>query len=571
MTAVLTRRGTEVEAIDLFCGFGGSSQGIHKAGATVRVAANHNPLAIENHAANYPDVDHRRADLSNPDAADYIDPQDLPYARFLWASPSCKHHSPANAQKIYSEGPGASLDTDVEEAFANSERSRVTMLCPLRYAAKHRPEIVVVENVVECAKWGPGRDGSTFRWWLHEWELLGYEYECLFLNSQFFPPCPQSRDRMYVVIWRKGNTRPDLDYRPVAICTSDRCSGAQIRAVQTWKRRTASWPIERWGKYKAQYTYNCPDCDEVVEPVAFPAASAIDWTRLGPKIGERPGLGMKALADKTVERIRRGMGKFAGGPPIVIPAKAVWGSDRPVNWPLTTQTGQQDKALCTTGITLPVAGNTHERPGQIRSKSLSDTTFTQHTTLAFGFAHSPFMTEMRGGGSVLYGQHGVSDPLHTVTAGGNHHGIVSPAMFAKFNGGPEDTAWHHMGDTLNTITARDTTGLVVLPWVEQYQSDPVRITEQLATVMTHARLAYAAAPNGELDPVSDEDLLSVHFRMLDPDPELRRAMAFEEDYMLIGNKTEMTAGLGNAVTPVVATWITGQALATLGAEISQAA
>ena len=39
------------------------------------------------------------------------------------------------------------------------------MSCVLRYADKHKPEIIVVENVVEVTLWGPGRDGSTFAWW----------------------------------------------------------------------------------------------------------------------------------------------------------------------------------------------------------------------------------------------------------------------------------------------------------------------------------------------------------------------------------------------------------------------
>jgi site-specific DNA-adenine methylase len=57
--------------------------------------------------------------------------------------------------------------------------------------------------------------------------------------------------------------------------------------------------------------------------------------------------------------------------------------------------------------------------------------------------------------------------------------------------------------------------------------------------------------------------LTPHSRMLQPDPELRRAMAFRDDYILIGNKSQMTAGLGNAVTPPVASWITERCLATL--------
>ena len=61
-------------------------------------------------------------------------------------------------------------------------------------------------------------------------------------------------------------------------------------------------------------------------------------------------------------------------------------------------------------------------------------------------------------------------------------------------------------------------------------------------------------------------LRSVRFRMLEPDPELRRAMAFEEDFVLLGNKSQVTAGLGNAVTPPVATWLIERCLRTLRSE-----
>lgn len=70
MTALIDRIGAEVDAIDVFCGYGGSSQGIHAAGATVRAAANHSALAIECHAANFPDVEHWQCDM-----VDANDPQ----------------------------------------------------------------------------------------------------------------------------------------------------------------------------------------------------------------------------------------------------------------------------------------------------------------------------------------------------------------------------------------------------------------------------------------------------------------------------------------------------------------
>ncbi|MHB1712509.1 MAG: DNA cytosine methyltransferase [Acidimicrobiales bacterium] len=633
---LVSRQGTTVDAVDLFCGYGGTSGAVRAAGAVIKVAANHSKIAIECHAANFPGVDHRRADLSDPDSADYVDPADLPAATLLVASPSCKFHSLANAKKVYARGPQASFfDEDFDEvAYANSERSRVTMLCPLRYAAKHRPELVVVENVVEAAKWGPNRDGSTFRWWLAEWEKLGYDHEALFFNSMFFPPCPQSRDRMYVVCWRRGNRRPDLDYRPRAQCTSDNCQGAIVDAVQTWKERTAAWPLARWGKYGKQYTYTCPVCHARVYPVAWPAYSAIDWADLGPRLCERDSLGMTPLAPATIERIRRGVTKFRGGPSLLIPTKATWGIDRPVTGPFPTQTSAGERGLVTEGAVVPLrtngvaagpgdsmrtvvagnvghavvgrpfvvknngalceakyracpvtdplgaltvapaqqlaidgvtvvaAGHTFERPGSAcRTRHLAEPLFTQHGTEALGFAHSPFVATLRGGGSID-GQAAVVDALGTISAGGLHHGLTSPALFEKLCGGPADTAWHAMSDPLNTVTARDIHGMIVLPWLEQWRSDPVAITEQLATVMSHLGHSLVSM-EADLDPVTDEELGAIRFRMLSPDPELSRAMAFSDDYILLGNKTQVTSGLGNAVTPPVATWITRQCLATL--------
>jgi len=63
MAATISHRGTIVDAIDFYCGYGGSAQGIKAAGAEIRAAANHNQLAIDCHAANFPEVDHYRADL----------------------------------------------------------------------------------------------------------------------------------------------------------------------------------------------------------------------------------------------------------------------------------------------------------------------------------------------------------------------------------------------------------------------------------------------------------------------------------------------------------------------------
>ena len=84
-------------------------------------------------------------------------------------------------------------------------------------------------------------------------------------------------------------------------------------------------------------------------------------------------------------------------------------------------------------------------------------------------------------------------------------------------------------------------------------------------MMSEIRDALDSTQELSLDQITEEDLMNTRFRMLEPHPELRRAMAFDDDYILLGNKTQMTSGLGNAVTPPVADWITGRCLATLGA------
>lgn len=46
----------EITVTDLFCGAGGSSIGAEKAGARLRMAANHWRMAIDTHNTNFPDT-----------------------------------------------------------------------------------------------------------------------------------------------------------------------------------------------------------------------------------------------------------------------------------------------------------------------------------------------------------------------------------------------------------------------------------------------------------------------------------------------------------------------------------
>lgn len=462
---------------DLFCGAGGSSTGaISVPGLTVRMAANHARHAVDTHQANHPDADHDCADLSQ------VDPRRYPATDILWASPECTNHSIAKGRRrghgAHSDGLFAESGTD-EAAI----RSRATMHDVPRFAEAHRYRAIIVENVVDAYWWGPEQaPGAAFSAWLATLHAWGYEHRIVWMNSMhaaaYGPAAPQSRDRMYVVLWRTGERAPDFDKwtRPHAECPVH----GRIRAMQAFKR-----PDRRWGRYgsRAQYVWRCPrtECrNTVVEPAVRPAAEVIDWSLPAQAIGERK----RPLAKDTMRRIRAGFTAFAQ--PLAVPVE---GRDTkraaPVSAPLHTVTTRNE-----TDIALP-----------------------------------PYMVELRGGSS---SHRAITAPLATVTAGGNHHGIVTaPNLIVPYYG--NGTA-RPAAAPLPTITTRDRHGALYG-----------------GTVST---------------------LEECGFRMLEP-AEYARAMAFPDDYRLLANdKRTRVLMLGNAVTPpaardlvaMVTESITGQGL-----------
>lgn len=251
---------------DLFCGAGGSSTGaIAVPGVTVRIASNHWDLAVETHNTNHPGADHLCADLAA------VDPRRFPRTDLLWASPECTNHSVARGRKRADTQPDLFGEVLPDAA---AERSRATMWDVPRFAEVHRYQAVVVENVVDAWHWEP------FRAWLMAMDSLGYDHHVVFLNSMhaqaFGPGAPQSRDRMYVVFWRKGNQRPGIERvtAPTAVCPMH----GDVRARQVFKRADRT----PWGRYRQQYVYTCSTrgCHQIVEPHYRPAAEIIDWRNL---------------------------------------------------------------------------------------------------------------------------------------------------------------------------------------------------------------------------------------------------------------------------------------------------
>lgn len=580
-------------AVDLFSGFGGLTQGIVEAGFTAITAANHNAYKVEVHEANHPEVEHWIADLANPDAADYHSARDLPPADLVCAGVSCVNHSQSNTQRAYERG--ANLfemeDPDYEARVTRSERDRATANCVLHYAAKHHPRVILVECTTELASWGkliPGRrkvgDGSTYRWWLKQFELLGYRYRVLYLNSMFFD-LSQSRDRGYWVFWKKEIPAPDLDHRPPSWCSH--CDKI-VEAVWTWKTGVPPTGSVRYGK---QYNYRCPACRGEVVPPFRPSLDVIDLSDLGKRIGDRD----RPLAPATMARAERCRQRFAEFPAVLMPAKAVRGSERHPWQPMATQTSQQETAVLSTGALMAAAGNSYERPGSnCRTRDFSQPLPSQTATNSMGVLTPPlgmaidnFQGAARGvddplptqGGSetmalissgvvpfrknTLPTPHG--EPMPTVTSD-QIPGLLTAAGTIKNNGDIGEAKYrsHPLSDPLGTLTAGPTQSVLFSGWFKQNGSTgtetaPHPLSDPLGTLTSRDTSAPLTTEwHAALQDIALEDC---YFRMMFPH-EIGRGCGFDVsfgDYQgtfkVWGKPRDQVDGYGNAVSPSVGRWI----------------
>jgi len=415
-------------------------------------------------------------------------------------------------------------------------------------------------------------------------ELLGYRHEIVWLNSMHAQggglPAPQSRDRMYVVFWRKDlatakSPRPRLERwtRPLAVCAEH----GEIRAVQAFKK------AEPWGRYRAQYVYRCPKCAVAVEPAWLPAASAIDWSLRGERIGDRK----KPLAEKTRLRIEKGIERYwkplivaaagntydgittgssylrarpvddvlptqhtTGGEGIAVPPLMVRGEGntvpaKPATDPIGAITAAGSQFVAVPPLLVPVEG----REGKVAASAM-DAMRTQSTR-----AETAIVVPLRNHGVAKSAAH----PIDTVAANGNHHALIMTNNHANRSRPVDEalptvtTATTHalvmrnnqggaemstpVGEPLRTLTTGGHQSLLV-PY---YGTGTASTTaDPVGTLTTADRYGLAEGLSLDVD--------DVEFRMLEPD-EIKRGMAFPDEYVLLGSKREQVKQSGNAVTP----------------------
>lgn len=599
-------------AVDLFSGFGGLTQGIAHAGFDVITAANHNEYKVKVHEANHPTTEHWIADLVDTESPAYHSVRELPAGDLLTAGVSCTNHSPANTKKAYEQG--LSLfdleDPDYEARVTRSERDRATANCVLAYAAQHHPRLILVECTTELYSWGqlvPGKrkvgDGSTYRWWLKQFDLLGYNHKVLYLNSMFFG-VGQSRDRGYWVFWDKKLPTPDLNHRPESWC--DHCQRI-VEAVWSWKTGVPPTGSVRYGK---QYNYRCPSCHTEVIPPFTPSLEALDLSNLGTRIGEmkvkeirdkKTGETYRApLARATMARAERCRQRFAEFPAVMVPASSQLGAE---HHPWRPSADQEGSAVVSTGAVMAAAGNTFEWPGSVcRTRDFSQPLPSQTSTNGNGLLTPPiamaidnFQGAARGVDEPLPTQGG-SETMALISAGvlpyrrhttPTTHGEAMPTVTAdqipglltaagtiKNNGAIDEAKYraHPVSDPLGAITSEPTQALLFSGWYKQNGSTgtetaPHPVTDPFGTLTSRDTTALLMAE--WRDALEDLRLEDCFFRMM-YDHEIGRGCGFDVDFagyqgtfQVWGSASDRVDGYGNAVSPQVGWWISNRLRAVL--------
>ena len=174
--------------VDLFCGAGGVTTGVETAMvdgnkiAKVIACVNHDPLAIESHESNHPDVLHFSEDIktvSMEALSSHVNKMKALYpdARLiLWASLECTNYSKAKG--------GMPRDAD----------SRTLANHLFRYFSIDF-DIIFIENVEEFMSWGPldnngkpmkRHNGNDYIKWIETMKSYGFQYDYKLLNSADF-------------------------------------------------------------------------------------------------------------------------------------------------------------------------------------------------------------------------------------------------------------------------------------------------------------------------------------------------------------------------------------------------
>lgn len=441
---------------------------------------------------------------------------------------------------------------------------RILPWAVFKHAKEILPDVIIMENVEEIQQWGPldkngypikERQGEEYKKFITAMKSLGYIFESRELVAADYG-APTTRKRWYAVFRRDG--------KPIV------------------------WP---------QPTHNKDGSNGLKKWV--PVSTVLDFEDLGKSIFGRK----KPLADKTMNRIARGLKKF------------VFECDEPfvidVSKPITATNLYTGK---TTDDLRPYLVQVNHGGDNFRGQDIDEPMPTITSKHGFGKVTPcvvPFIDKSYGGNYKGFGS-SCNEPAHTITTV-DHNRMVAPMLIQYHSETTKDEVrGQKVSDPIQTIDTsnryalvssfiskfyKSGTGQSVLEplhtittsaghfgqvniltveknklleygideetaqkctWVSQFiveyygQGTGQSVNEPLHTIVTKDRFALITVLGNEYV------ILDIFLRMLTPE-ELKQAQGFPRDYILDFSidgkpysKAKQVARIGNSVVPIMA-------------------
>lgn len=544
-----------INTVDLFCGAGGATTGLEMAlermGLRHRgIAINHWRVAVDTMAANHPDVETRQMSVEEAVPADLV-PGGV--VDFLWASPSCTHHSRAKGGKPRSN----QLRAQPELVLTWLDQLFVRRLC--------------IENVPEFVEWGPlsasGRPierlkGACFRAWVAAIEARNYRVEWRVLNCADYGDAT-TRRRFFLQAVRRGCGRIVW---PEPTHAEDPQTDLWGRTPQRWRGIRECLDLSDTGR--SIFNRRTPLAENTLRRVFvglrkfcgldfqmdFLGADGGDEARLRPldaPLATQPAGGNRtALVRSFIVRQNRGcFAEDADRPLSSQQASTVHhavcqpvvvdhfrnGEARPATEPIGSQTTHERYSVVQAfAVDMSHPGDKADE-GRVSpcSKPLKTATARNNTAAAF------IVTEQAGNAP-----RSADDPIRAQTAVRKDY-VVRPLVIGQQSGAecrPADEPCPTIA-TAGAVRAITPVPVAVVDMSRPAGHDSGHITpadRPIRTVTTFDNL------QGVFLMTEDGTVIDVRMRMLKP-AELAAAHSFPADYKLTGNRTDQVRQIGNSV------------------------
>ncbi|WP_252959011.1 DNA cytosine methyltransferase [Pseudomonas simiae] len=607
--------------VDFFCGGGGAGTGLEMGlGRAVNVAKNHSPQAISMHTVNHPGAKHFTTDVFDGDPDTECGGKAVGWFHM---SPDCTHHSQAaGGQPRKREIRNLSW---IGLKWGGKKRPRVISLENVKQILqwgrliakrdKATGRVVTLDQVPHPTKKGkttnriaapgeqvpvsnqflvpdPKQRGRTWRRFVALLEGMGYVVEWKVIRACDFG-APTSRERLFMIarcdgrpiVWpepthAKNPVKGQQKWKTAAGCIDFTDLGKSIFGrkkdlADATLRRVAKGmkkfvidnpapfivPIANWSGESVQSadeplrtitSYPKGGAFSVVSPVIAPATHQ-GSDRINDPLDPLPTVTCPNRGELTlISPVMVG----AGGP--VYAGHSV-SADQPIGT-LMTRSHRAIAAAHLVSTAFMVQNNNHRgvvpSSGRPMDEPASTVTVRPQQSLA-----TASLVHLRGNCD----SRDANDPLHTISAGGQHHGLVSAFMERAFGG----SVGQGLEEPAPTITAGGggKSSLVSLTLSPEHEAGALRVAAFLISYYGTENVSACDAPSPTITTKDRLALVTVMvqgtpyvivdicLRMLKP-AELYKAQGFPADYHITHGAdgkpftvTQQVHMCGNSVSP----------------------